>query len=124
MHNRKRDETQFSTNLGSLLRGFAHRVTNSSVSGSDHTFLDEFVVNGFLDESATAGATALALVEEQSKVTQLHSFIYVSVGKNNVGTFATKFQSDIFQVAFARRLLDQFANLQKQKATMINKYPR
>jgi hypothetical protein len=58
-----------------LLGVLAVRIANLSFFGLGRCFLDKSVVDGFLDESSTAGATVLAVITENGVVGDLDGFV-------------------------------------------------
>src|SRR5207245_321594 len=72
--------------------------------------LAELVVNFFFHKQPRAGATALALVEEQPEERAFHGPGEVRVGQDDVRTLAPEFQRDALEIAAARGLHDQLAD--------------
>ena len=62
--------------LRSLLDLGVERITVASLLGALGAALDELVVNVSLDERATSGRAALAVVEEKRKVTHFHRTLH------------------------------------------------
>lgn len=75
--------------LRSLLCLEVKRVTKNTVFGPFHALFDKLVINRLLHKTATSGAACLALISKESSVAYAHSFIDVTIGKDNVRALST-----------------------------------
>lgn len=81
-------------------------VTDLVLGGTLTEAGNELVVDVLLDQQARAGAAALAVVEEDTKVGPGDGVVNVSVIEDDVGRLATQLQSDILEVALGSGLED------------------
>lgn len=101
--------------LRSLFGVHIKRIAYNPLESPLDALLDELVVNLVLHVNSSAGAAALAHVEESALVSALYRQVQVAVVHDNVGRLSAELQSDFFQVGLARAFLNQFANLEMMK---------
>ena len=85
-------------------------VTEFVLGGTLLEASDELVVDVLLDQQARAGAAALAVVEEDTKVGPRDGVVNVGVIEDDVGRLATQLEGDLLEVALGRSLEDDAAN--------------
>ena len=71
---------------------------------------NELVVDVLLDQETRAGAAALAVVEEDTKVGPGNGVVNVGIVEDNVGRLATKLEGNLLQVALGGGLEDGTAD--------------
>lgn len=72
--------------------------------------LNELLVDALLYVDTGARATALAVVEEDSKVNPRYGVVDVGIVEDNVGALATKLECDLFEVGACRGFEDGSAS--------------
>ena len=87
-----------STLLGLLVGGVAENALLGALNGELH----ELVVDLLVAVDTRAGAAALALVEEETKVGNLDGLVDVSVVHDDQRRLATELQCDVLEVLCAR----------------------
>ena len=85
--------------LRPLLNTIPEWVTNHSPQCTSLRFLHKFIVDLLMDKSAGSRTAALALVEKESKVCELHCSVDICILANNHGGLPSQLQGHRFQVA-------------------------
>ena len=98
-------------NLSALLGLLVRGVAEDALLGALHGELHELVVDLLVAVDARGGAAALALVEEQTKVSDLDGLSDVGVVHDDEGRLAAELEGDILEVRVGRGALDEAANL-------------
>lgn len=85
-------------------------VTELVLGGTLPEASDELVVDALLDKQPRAGAAALTVVEEDTKVGPRDGVVNVSILEDDVGGLATQLEGDLLEVALGSGLEDGTAD--------------
>ncbi len=84
--------------LRAHLGGGVERIAEAEFAGARGKFLDEAIVNVFVEQQARSGGAHFALVAEDAPERGAHGGVEIGVGEDDVGRLAAEFQAEALEV--------------------------
>ena len=94
--------------LRAHLGGGVERIAEAQLAGARGQFVEEAIVDIFVEQEARRGGTHLALVAEDAPEGGAHGGVEIGVGEDDVGRLAAQFQAQALEVGDGR-VRQQFA---------------